>query len=167
MDPATSSRVALSATGGQFTGPLVGNLDGSYSQSLSYPPGVTPSIGLQVDGQTVIPHTKIAPVGRLHYVDQVLNFKLGNEAVAGANQHRDPRVALGDVTTKPAGQFVSLGGFGSLTVDVQGQFIIDQGEDDLTVFIQPDEGLRPYRCEHSWRGGQEDKRELRGAQESH
>jgi hypothetical protein len=76
-----------------------------------------------------------------------VEYKAGGEAGPGANRHTDPAAALGDVTTKPADRFVSLGAFGSLTVRVKGQAIYARGPDDVTVFVQPVEDLRPYAVE--------------------
>jgi hypothetical protein len=153
VDPEFNPSIALTAKGGEFTGPLVSNLDGSYTRTLRYAPTATPVIGLQIDGQEVIPSRAITPVAQLHYADQVVDFQIGLEAEEGANQHRDPQAALGDVTTKKQGEFVSLGAAGSLTVGVRAQFILAQGEDDVTVFVQPDEDLRRYSVEALPAGG--------------
>ena len=155
IDPETNPTVQLTAKGGEFIGPLVGNLDGSYTRSLRYASEVYPAIGLQVAGEEVIPKCKIAPIAQLHYAERVIDFKLGNEAEEGANQHRDPQAALGNVTSKKADEFVSLGGLGSLTVGIAGQVkgqaeqqvILAQGDDDVTVFVQLDEDMRPYLVE--------------------
>lgn len=147
IDPETNPTVQLTAEGGEFIGPLVGNLDGSYTRSLRYSPEINPVIGLQVGGQEIISKREIAPVAQLRYAEQVLDFKPGNEAEKGANQHRDPQAVLGDVTTKKPEEFVSLGGLGSLTVGIADQVILAQGDDDVTVFVQPDEDMRPYLVE--------------------
>jgi hypothetical protein len=147
LDPAVSPRLALSVRGGELIGALQSNLDGSYGQSIRYSPGAEPVVGLEVDGVEVIPPQKTAPITQSRYVDRVVEFSLGGEAELGANLHREPQAVLGDVTIKPADQFVSLGAYGSLTVAIQGQMIVATGEDDLTVFVQPDEDLRSYQVE--------------------
>jgi len=143
LDPS----IDLTATGGEFTGPLINNLDGSYTRTLLYEPNATPAIRLQVDNEEIIPSREITPVAELHYVDQVLEFKIGLEAEEGANQHRDPQIILGDITTRKQGDFVSLGAYGSLTVGFKGKAILAQGGDDITIFIQPDDDLRSYQVE--------------------
>ena len=44
-------------------------------------------------------------------------------------------------------KFVSLGAAGALIVAIKGQLIVGQGEDDITVFVQRDDDLRPYQVE--------------------
>jgi hypothetical protein len=147
IDPVVSPRLALAVRGGEPIETLQTNLDGSYGQSIRYSPGAEPVVGLAVDGVEVVPGQKTAPTTQSRYVDQVIEFKLGGEAEPGENLHREPQAVLGDVMTKPADQFVSLGADGSLTVAIQGQVIVATREDDITVFVQPDEDLRSYQVE--------------------
>lgn len=149
VDPEFNPSIVLTAKGAEFTGPLVGNLDGSYSRSLQFNPGTSPSIGMEIAGWETIREFELAPVDRLHYVDQVIKFKEGSEAEEGANKHDDPQAVLGDVIKKDPERFVSLGGFGSITVGIQGKSILAIGNDDndITVFMRRDQGLRPYLVE--------------------
>jgi hypothetical protein len=146
LDPATNSSIVLTAQGGNLT-PLTTKLDASYTSTLTHSVGTTPMINLQIAGQDIITNRPVPAVGQSRYVDEVIEFKLGGEAATRANQHREPRQVLGDITTKPAEQFVSLGAYGSLTVGIQGQIITAQSDNDITVFVQPDSDLRPYRVE--------------------
>lgn len=148
IDPAFDSRVQITVKDGEFTNSLTWNLDASYSQTIKYRPGVTPTIGLNVDGRPVVPIQPLAPIGEdLHWADNVIHFRAGGEAARGANQHTDPNAALGDVRQKRPDQFVSLGAGGALTLCVEGQFIKARGDDDVTVFVHSDEDPRPYEVE--------------------
>jgi len=139
--------VRLTVEGGEFTGPLVNNLDGNYSRSVRFAPGVTPAIGLDVLGEKIVTPLKLAPVDQLRYVDHVTAFKLGGEAEKGANKHTDPNAALGDIRLNKPDEFVSLGAFGSLAVEIKRHVIEAQGDDDITVFVRPDDTLRSYLVE--------------------
>ena len=143
-DPQPSGSLQLVATGAEFTGSLVSNLDGSYSRPLRIT-GPSPTVGVQFNGQDVIPARPVPPLADLHYVDEVISFDAG--AIASANQHSDPQAVLGSVEGKPAGTFVSLGAAGQLTVGFRRQVILADDGDDITVFIQPDDDLRAYRLE--------------------
>lgn len=151
IDPEIDQTIQLVAQGGEFTGPLAGNLDGSYSRPLRFTPGSQPVVSLAVAGEAVVPHHVVAPIDRLRYAERVVAFRPGGEAERGANQHRDPQAALGNPATKDRDAFVSLGAKGLLAVGLAGpageQAILAQGEDDITVFVRPDEDLRPYRVE--------------------
>ena len=147
VDPDTNPAVVLNVRGAEATGPLIGNLDGSYSRVLRYPPGSKPAVSLQVGGDVVIAARPIQTATGLPLVNQVIDFRPGREAEPGANQHADPRNVLGDLLNRPSDQFVSLGGVGSITLGVEGKYILPQGDDDITVFIQPDDSLRPYLVE--------------------
>jgi hypothetical protein len=147
VEPEFNPLIKLTARGGEFAGPLVGNLDGSYTRALRYLPDVSPTIALEVGGETVVPARPLTPVAGLQYVDRVDEFKPGGEAVQGANQHADPKAALGSVLGKAPDTFVALGAYGSLAVSIQGQSILAQGDDDITVFVRQDADLRPYFVE--------------------
>ncbi len=60
-----------------------------------------------IAGKEVIAPQRVVQVDRLHYVDQVLEFKPGSEAEPGANRNRNPEAALGDFTCKDREEFVS------------------------------------------------------------
>ena len=51
------------------------------------------------------------------------------------------------MVTKKSDVFLSLGAYGVLTVSVKGQFILAQGNEDITVFVQADEDRRTYSVE--------------------
>jgi hypothetical protein len=144
-EPRPAGGLQLVASGANFTGPLVNNLDGSYSRPLVVT-GPTPAVGVQFDGQDVIPAQPVPPLADLHYVDEVIEFDAG--ANAAANQHSDPQAVLGTIDGKPAGTFVSLGAAGQLTVGFRHRVILaDDSGGDITVFVQPDDDLRSYRLE--------------------
>ena len=92
-------------------------------------------------------------VDRLRYVDQVIDFHPGGQIKAGTNKHADPNAVLGDITRKKPDTFVSLGALGELSVGIAGEVISAQGDDDITVFVHPDDSLRPYRVEALSTGG--------------
>ena len=144
-EPRPAGSLQLVASDAEFTGPMVNNLDGSYSRPLHIT-GPSPTVGVQFDGQDVIPPRSVPPLADLHYVDEIIRFDAG--AIASANQHSDPQAVLGSIDGKPAGTFVSLGAAGRLVVGFYWQVILagDSG-DDITVFIQPDADLRSYRVE--------------------
>jgi Mg-chelatase subunit ChlD len=154
LELATAGGFGLVARGGTFTGPLLNNLDGSYSRTLRYDPNTVPAVGFEFGGVAVIPARPLAPLPRLHYVDQVVSFEGG--VVQAANRHADPRAALGSVAAKPDDQFVSLGAAGRLTVAIGGSVVVATGEDDVTVFVRPDDDLRSYHVEARERTGGED-----------
>ena len=144
-EPRSAGSLQLVASGAEFTGPMVNNLDGSYSRPLRIT-GPSPAVGVQFDGQDVVPARPVPPLADLHYVDEVIRFDGG--LFASANQHSDPRTVLGSIDGKPAGTFVSLGAGGQLIVGFHEQVIeADDGGGDVTVFIQPDDDLRAYRLE--------------------
>jgi hypothetical protein len=145
VDPGVVPGFGLSVKGGQFAGTLTNNLDGTYSQQLQVDPGAVPQVGVTFNGQTIQLQT-LPPVAKLIWVNKVVKFVLGAEAAQNANQHRNPEDALGDFQTRP-GKFVSLGAYGSLAVAIDGQLIHAQGDDDVTVFVQPDADLRAYLVE--------------------
>jgi len=147
VDSEINPGIALTVAGGEFVGPLVDNLDGSYSRRLRYATSARPVLGLQVAGTEIVPRFETAPFADLDYANQVIDLKLGAEAEKGANQHTDPLAVLGDVTTKDADSFLSLGGLGSVTLGSRGMVVAAQGSDDITVFVRADEDLRPYAVE--------------------
>ena len=149
IDPRVDPSIVFTTTAGTFSGPIADNHDGSYSRTLVYAPTDNPVVGVIVGGTVVVPKTPIASLQALHYVDKVFQFKLGREAVAGANKHKDPQACLGDFTTKPAPPpFVSLGGGGSVVVGFKDQAMEGgAGSDDVTIFIAADQEPRPYLVE--------------------
>ncbi len=150
FDPAFNPRIVLQTSNGEFTGPMTFNGDGSYTRTLAYSASIAnPVIRVLIDGAVVVPSFPLAPVAHLVWVNEVSNFTPGNEAKPGINTHNKPDAALGDPSPKGADVFVSLGGRGSLTVDVKGSMIVNQGPADVTVFVAPDESLRSYLVEAS------------------
>ena len=106
-----------------------------------------PDPGMCVSGLGALKIGPISAIGRLQFVDQVVELHLGQEAAPGANQHKDPKAALGDVAGKSADQFLSLGGFGSVALRLDKRHIHAQGEDDITVFVHPGQPLCSYLVE--------------------
>jgi hypothetical protein len=156
IDPETSQDLVLQTKQAEVVDRFATNFDGTYTTRITYREGTRPSLSLLVAGEPVILDQVIAPVDQLHYVDEVLDFKVGLEGARGANRHTNPSAALGDIRRKPSDDFVSLGGYGSLTVGVKGQAILAQGEADVTVFVRPDSDLRSYLVEALPAGKQDD-----------
>lgn len=148
IDPAFDPSIVFTINGGSFTGPIVDNHDGSYSRPLSYSGDTPPTVGVEVGGVVAVPEVPLQPVDKLHYVDKVYSFAAGAEAAPGANQHTDPTACLGDFTKKSPPGFVSLGAGGSLIVAFAGRYAVeDHPGGGVTVFVHPDQGLRPYSVE--------------------
>jgi len=148
LDPNFDPSVVFTAGAGNFQGNIVDNHDGSYTRTLIYPSGQSPNVGVVVRGTTVVSGTPLVDVSGLTFVDKVFSFKAGLEALPGANQHKDPNACLGNFTTKPSPEFVSLGGGGVLVVGCAGKTIVGQGgNDDITIFITPDQTPRAYSVE--------------------
>jgi hypothetical protein len=146
VDPGTFPSFGLTVQGGTFSGPLVSNLDGTYTRQLAFAPGAAPVVGVSFGGQ-VIQQQTLPPIGQLHWADEVIEFVEGAEAARGANQHINPQAALGDIATKPADIFVALGAGGALTLGFNGSVILPQGDTDITVVVHPTDDPRPYRVE--------------------
>jgi hypothetical protein len=144
VDPTLSAVVQVTARGAAVSGPLAGNLDGSYVQRLTYPSGTAPTIGIRVKGHDLVRGYELLDLHDMLFVDEVLELRLGDEAAPGANQHTDPAQALGDVTRKGAGELLSLGALGSGAFAVAGCVVTAR---EVTVFVAPDADLRPYAVE--------------------
>jgi hypothetical protein len=145
VDPATTLGFGVLAQGATLQGALANNLDGTYTQVVTYDPKTNPAIGLQFGGQPVITPRPTPAVGNLRYADHVVSYEPG--PVKAANQHADARAALGTVVGKPDGTFVSLGGQGKLVVTLDKLIIVAAADNDVTVFVAPDTDLRSYRVE--------------------
>ena len=94
-EPRPAGGLQLVATGANFTGPLVNNLDGSYSRPLVVT-GPSPAVGVQFNGQDVIPARPVPPLADLHYVDEVYQVRrwrdrLGEPAQRPAGRAREHR----------------------------------------------------------------------------
>jgi hypothetical protein len=137
----------LIASGGRFAGPVVGNLDGSYSRTLRFAGDEKPVVTLRLADRELLARRPVLSPAGLTFANAVLTAKLGREAKEGLNRHREPKAALGEIATREPGEFFSLGGFGTVTLGVEGQVIVGGAADDVTVFVQPDEELRPYRVD--------------------
>jgi hypothetical protein len=155
LDPAANPAIAVTVAGGQLTGPLEPNLNGTYSQPISYDATSSPTVTVHAGDEVIVPSHRVAPVGALLYADNVVGFELGGEASPGLNAHREPKDALGDITKKPADSFVSLGATGSIELGVKGQAILpsdNRDQDDIIVFTHPDTEPRSYRVDALARG---------------
>jgi hypothetical protein len=146
-DPARGTSIALTAQGATLDPKLSTKFNGTYSSRITYLPGATPVLTLSLGGVSIVSGQAVPPADKLIWVNQVVAFAAGIQAAPGANQHTDANAALGSVLTKPAGTFVSLGAYGVLSVAVKGELIKAQGDDDVTVFVQPDTDLRAYLVE--------------------
>jgi hypothetical protein len=158
LDPDFDSRMKVVLQNARPLSQLSTTGDGSYLQEIEYDPAVAPIVDLVIDGTSLLPTTPLAPVESLLYVDRVVSFEAGGQAVPGANQHADPTSALGDVLSKPSDRFVSLGAFGTLAVAakegwIRGAEDPDAREPDVYVFVAPDADLRAYRVEALTREG--------------
>jgi hypothetical protein len=98
-------------------------------------------------GMTYVLDASAGQFDKLVYVDRVVTFEKGSEGAPGANKFADSNKALGSVVGKQAGDFVSLGGFGSITVRSEKMFIHDEPGDDFTVFVKHDGNPEPYVVE--------------------
>jgi hypothetical protein len=147
VDPEFNPAVLLTAKGGEPTGPLVGNLDGSYSHTFRSATEAKMTFNLKVNGEDVITNQGILSVALLHYADQILAFEPGLTDKDQNDQHRNPEDALGDVTIKQEDQFVNLGISGSLALGLKNQAILVGSGEDVVVFVKPDEELHPYQVE--------------------
>jgi hypothetical protein len=156
IDPRYDSTLGFAVTGGSLGGATIDNHDGSYSQIVSYAPGSTPTVTVTVGGVTVVSGVPVASAADLHFVDRVYHFKEGYQAKPGANQHSNPDACLGNFTTKSSPGFVSLGAGGVLVVGFAGHYAQDNDHGQgITVFVQPDQTLRPYSVD-AHHGGPED-----------
>jgi hypothetical protein len=146
VDPDTVTGFGLVARGADVAGTLVSNLNGSYTAPLRYKADQSPTVFFQIGGDAIQKQT-LTPVANLRYIDQIDRFIPGAEAARGANRHAEPKAALGNALDKPADQFVSLGMGGVLIVGFNKLLILPASDNDITVFVAPDQGLRPYRVE--------------------
>jgi hypothetical protein len=147
IDPATSQYIQLQVQGATLDPKLATTFNGTYTSNVTYAAGTNPTFSLIVGGQPVFTNQTIVPVDRFNWVNEVVSFKLGGEAAPGANQHKNPNDALGDIRTRPANTFAALGSYGSLAVAIKGQNIQAQGDDDITVFIESTLVPRSYLVE--------------------
>lgn len=143
VNPEIDQKIQLVARGAREAGPLVSNVDGSYTQTFRFDPGSPPTIHLRVGGADVTRY-ETPELGKMIFVDKVIGFKQGKEAVPGANRHLDPNAVLGPPDQKGPGQFLSLGAGGSVTLGLKGRMI---GGRALTVFVHPDDSPRSYLVE--------------------
>ncbi len=145
IDPRFDPSLGFTATAGTFEGAIVDNHDGSYTRTLVYAGDQLPSVSVTLGGIAVVPKTPVVNIQKLTFIDKIYHFSAGQEAAPGANQHRDPAVCLGDSTKKTNPGFVSLGGGGSLIAGFSDRFVEGKGgQDDVTIFVHPDEEARPY-----------------------
>ncbi|WP_437594143.1 hypothetical protein [Sorangium sp. So ce1000] len=145
LDPSIDPTIAFTASVGDFQGPIVDHHDGSYTQTLVYPLGASPSVGVKVGDVDLKPITPLVPMHHLRFVDRVFGFAPGREAAPSMNQHEDPHACVGDPSARVSPTFVSLGAGGSLVVGIGGHYILPaRGNEDITVFVRPDFPLRPY-----------------------
>jgi hypothetical protein len=147
IDPRVDPSIEFTTTAGTFPGAIVDNHDGTYSRTLVYAPTDHPVVGVIVGGTVAVPPTPVVTLTALHYIDKVFQFRQGREAAPGANKHTDPHACLGDFTTRPTPQFVSLGGGGSIVVGFKDHAMVGSGGGDVTIFIAADEEPRPYLVE--------------------
>lgn len=144
-EPGTAGSLRITARGAEPAGPLAGGLDGSYRQDLRFPPGATPAVGFEFQGDEVLPVTPVPSLPDLHYVDEVVDFAPG--PVLKANTHADPKDVLGAVVGKPDDVFVALGAAGRLVVSIRESVILATDDGDVTVFVHDDGDRRGYRVE--------------------
>jgi len=150
LDPALNPAINLTIAGGQFTGPLIAALNGTYVRPIQFAPTTSPVISVAVGGQVIVPAHVVPAVSNLTYADQVVAYVAGAEAAPGINTHTDPTAALGPPTSKLPDTFVSLGATGAITLGVKGQAVLSSGatdQPDFSVFVRPDRDLRSYRVE--------------------
>jgi hypothetical protein len=146
VDPGTVKTLDLVAQGGEFSGPLTNNVDGTYSRRLRFNVAEPLRIDLLWHGKPV-KRLAVPPLKTLRWVDRVVQFVAGAEAAKGANRHTDPAAALGDISTKPPDRFVALGVGGTLIVAVNNEAIAAADDNDITVFVQPGVAPSAYRVD--------------------
>jgi hypothetical protein len=144
LDPASSSDMSMTIEGAEVVEGLATLYDGVYSARIAHPADVRPSIDLDVVGEHLAEGLAVPVIGELQFVDDVVAFKPGGAAQSGANQHADPRDALGDLLTKDADTYTSLGAYGSLTVRFRDKAMLPDGDSDVTIFVVSGSDLRPY-----------------------
>ncbi len=127
-------------------GSVVNQLDGSYTQTFKYSADVAepPKISIQVK-KIELPSQEFTIPGRLNYVDEVVQFTRGAEAIVGANRYANPQNALGPLDPKDQETFLALGAGGSATFSIKDKNFIDGPGDDFTVFtvFDPSSGRTP------------------------
>jgi hypothetical protein len=151
-DPAKPNDVVLKVQNAE-TQSLQTTFDGSYTSSLFYGIGQRPTISFFIGGDVVFRDRPLPAIDKLTYVDQLIDFEEGLEAAKGANRHDDGKAALDGIMRKPADRFVSLGGYGVLTLAVSDNAVVAQGDDDITVFVHADSDPRSYLVEAQDAGG--------------
>lgn len=147
VDPAIDNAIQLDIQGGQPSKALQANLDGSYTRVVRYSSQEQPAISLRVGGQQVIRSQGLIQPTRLAYPERILDYKRGLEARDGINQHVNPEVLLQPLTKPNEGQFLALGGNGSVTVGLRDKSILPGKDGDITVFLQPGENKDTYEVE--------------------
>jgi hypothetical protein len=142
FDPAFSQRVIFHVEGATWTGPMLTEWDGMYTQTMRFPAGDRPSLDVTVDGQSVVLDLPIPSISDLAWACQALLHK-GHEAKPGANRHSNPNAAEGN-PYKGRRDFVSLGGGGSLYIMPDR---VCPHMRSITVVVEPDVDLRAYKVE--------------------
>jgi len=132
IDPATAGGFSVVAPDTKV-GPVVSQLDGTYTTTVLFDPKQTPEIGLRVGGVDAITPVRVVPLGKLSYPDRVVQFNPG--PIVTANGHRDPDKALGEVVKRTPDQFVALGAGGSIVLARQRRLVLAQSGEDVTVFV--------------------------------
>jgi hypothetical protein len=134
-DPAVTNIVHVLLKGGATaTGPLTGNLDGSYTQIFMYPIAATPIISIVIGGNQIVPSLIPPELSKLLFVDQVISYKKG----PGTDTHTQPDQALGDPSQRPPTAYVWTD---QATYAIKDKVVHARA---VTVFVGVDIGLHPY-----------------------
>lgn len=145
IDTTFDDRISVKVAGGKANKIYMHpDVDGSYVVTIRYPVGSSAYVDIQVLNVTLLHGFELLDLKALCFSDRVIKLRLGGEAAPGANRHIDGDAVLGDPAPKPRDVFVSLGGYGDITVAAPA---MRQAARAVTVFVQPDEELRSYRVE--------------------
>ncbi|SCL34988.1 Peptidoglycan-binding (PGRP) domain of peptidoglycan hydrolases-containing protein [Micromonospora rhizosphaerae] len=145
IDPSVSSSFDVVANDGALAD-IDSGLDGTYTTFVSYDPKKKPpSVGFDFLDTQIVSPVKINPFDKLIYADRVDEFEAG--PVTRSNKNIDPEAALGTMAGRNPDQVVALGANGRLAVALDGHLVKSQADDDVTVFVATDQGLRSYRVE--------------------
>jgi hypothetical protein len=139
FDPKTIQLFTLKARGAELKGPLSPQLDGSYTQSIKVDRRAKPFVDFIMDDQVVLSIAVPVPFG-LVWVDELKQFCPGPDLKA--NEHANPKFLLGPLEGSRG--FLSLGALGVVDVEAHCDRF---SPSTVTVFVQPDTDLRPYKVE--------------------
>lgn len=146
IDPLANDFVAITSDEREvkFRTPLTTEFDGTYRRVVEHDPGKPPRIDVRVGEVLVFDDVPVPVEGKLSWMERVVQHDRGKEAQPGINRHPLAEHALGNAFSKPKDEFLSLGAGGVVILGAK-ELIFRPKE--LTIFVQPDEELRPYQID--------------------